>query len=74
MLLSYTQNFSAKNFLPERHCSSLGIASDVERVHREMDGRSARECINDVIDGCQKMLTFHGVFFEVAVNKTIKLA
>ena len=57
-------------FLPESHKQRFGISFDVERVHRELSGKfTIQECINQVIEGCEKLPTMRGVFFEVAEPK-----
>ena len=58
---------SAKAFLAEKHQSSFGIASEVERVHRELAHKKPKECINEVVQACNQLPTMTGVFFEVAV-------
>ncbi len=54
-------------FLPETHKSRFGIANDVEKAHKELSGmHTVQECINLVIEDCEKLPTICGVFFEVA--------
>ena len=59
---------SCKVFLPDEYCDTLGISTEVEREHRRLVGKSTQECINDVIDGCTRLLTYHGVFFDISVS------
>ena len=59
--------YSPRIFLPEEHKNSFGIASEVEKSHRELAGKMSQECINDVIEGCRKLSTMRGVFFEVSM-------
>jgi hypothetical protein len=53
--------------LAEKHKNSFGIASDVEKFHREFAGKKAKDCINEVVEAFQKLSTMKGVFFEVSV-------
>lgn len=39
----------------------------MERAHRNLAGKSTQDCINTVVDGCRKLPTMKGVFFEVKV-------
>ena len=59
---------SAKTFLPQKFHGSFGIVGEVERAHKELSGASTHECINDLIDSCQKLITHQGVFFDVTVS------
>ena len=58
--------FSPKMFLPEIHKHSFGIANEVEKTHRELGQMTTQDSINLIIEGCQKLSTMSGVFFEVA--------
>ena len=58
---------SAKTFLPETHKQRFGISSEVEKAHRELSGTfTIQECINRVVEGCERLSTMRGVFFEVS--------
>ncbi|XP_064397866.1 uncharacterized protein LOC135344565 [Halichondria panicea] len=61
------QDYDAKTFLPQKFHGSFGIVGEVERAHKELSGASTHECINDLIDSCQKLITHQGVFFDVTV-------
>lgn len=39
----------------------------MEKVHRELAGKTAKECINEVVEAFQQLPTMKGIFFEVAV-------
>jgi len=61
-------------FLPESHKQKFGISFDVERSHRELSSKfTIQECINQVIEGCEKLPTMSGVFFEVAEPKKTEI-
>ena len=65
--ISHLTPCSAKIFLPETHKHSYGIINEVEKVHLEQSEQlTAEDCINDLIQGCEKLATMSGVFFEVA--------
>ena len=59
---------SCKVFLPAGHCDTFGISAEVDKEHRRLAGKSTQDCINEVIEGCNKLLTYHGVFFDVSVS------
>ena len=68
LLLHEISCCSCKSFLPEGHCDVFGISTEVDKEHRKLAGKSTQECINDVIEGCTRMLTYNGVFFDVSVS------
>lgn len=61
------RDYDPRVFLAEKHKNSFGISSEVEKVHRELVGKKAKDCINDVVAGCQQLSTLEGVFFAVSV-------
>ena len=69
----YYSNHSCKVFLPDSHYDVFGISAEVDKEHRRLVGKSTQECINDVIDGCTRLLTYQGVFFDVSVSLSSQL-
>ena len=69
MWQNFINNFcSCKVFLPDGYCDTFGIAAEVDKEHSQLAGKSTQECISDVTEGCNRMLTYRGVFFDVSVS------
>lgn len=61
------KDYDVKHFLPEKHQTAFGISTEVEKAYKDLSGKSVQDCIHMAVECCKKVLTFQGVFFEVAV-------